>query len=384
MLTCDGHFVFPVHQQILLAVGLAVFCYCVVLGCIFCCRRRKSISSEDKEAIFLSPCPVSKASATLTHTPCTQPVKQQYEELDGDVLEYPSLKSSSSPSEDDLTALPCDPSPTRSAKLVQSPKSNVPMRLLSSPAVPCSPDKSPRHGRASLPSLTKLSFVSKSCRAMGRRRTVSGESFAYSESTHLTAGDARAAVQQEESCLSQYGSNSSSVSSKSAPLLHFSLLFSSACGTLVVKILGILLDSRKRNGVFVRVSLPPLCPVPQEIVPRRRSLSPDPHSQSFVLQVGSVEELRTCTLKLAVHSRDFSGLREATLGLVELPCDQMDWEPDIMTTHTRQLSPPKRKLKKVHRGSRHLLICCMLYVTALLSWESHKNYDETQIRKEQI
>ncbi|AWP01946.1 putative synaptotagmin-5-like [Scophthalmus maximus] len=335
-----------VHLQILLAVGLAVFCYCLVLGCVFCCRRRKSVSSEDKEAVFLSPHPHERVTVTLTPTPRTQPVKQQYEELDGDVLEFPPAKSSSSPSDDDLTALPFDPSPTRSAALAQSPGSSHPMRRLSSPAVPCLPRKPQSHGRASLPSLTKLNLVSKSRRATGRRSTVSSESFLYSESSRLTAAAAAAPPQQEQPSLSQYGSHSLSIPSKPAPLLHFSLLFSSAGGTLAVSILGLSGASRRRSGVFVRASLPPLCPSPQQSASRRRSLSPDLHSQSFVLQVGSAEELRTCTLRLAVYSRDFSGLREAALGEVELPCEQMDWEPDVTTTYTRQLSPPKSKLKK--------------------------------------
>ncbi|XP_056244249.1 synaptotagmin-5 [Seriola aureovittata] len=333
-----------VHLQILLAVGLAVFCYCLVLGCVLCCRRKKRASSEDKEAVFLSPHPAERVTVTLTPSPCTQPVKQQYEELDGDVLEFPSSKSSSSPSEDDLTALPFDTNPTSSAELVQSLGSSSSMRRLSTPAVPYSPSKPQSHGRASLPSLTKMNLVSKSRRAMGRRSTVSGESFLYSESSRLTAGAARAPTQQGE--LSRYGSNSLSIPSKPAPLLHFSLLFSSACGTLAVNILGFSGASRRRSGVFVRVSLPPLCPSPQQMASRRRSLSPDLHSQSFVLQVGSVEELCTCTLRLAVYSRDFSGLRETALGVVELLCEQMDWEPDITTTYTRQLSPTKNKLKK--------------------------------------
>uniref|UniRef100_A0A3Q3L3K3 Synaptotagmin-4-like n=2 Tax=Mastacembelus armatus TaxID=205130 RepID=A0A3Q3L3K3_9TELE len=220
------------------------------------------------------------------------------------------------------------------------------MRRLSTPAVPCSSNKPQTHGRASLPSLTKLSLVSKSRRAMGRRSTVSGESFLYSESSRLTAGTARAPTQQGEPCLSQYGSNSLSIPSKPAPLLHFSLLFSSTYGTLVVNILGLFGASRRRSGVFVRASLPPLCPSPQQISSRRRSLSPDLHRHSFVLQVGSVEELRTCTLRLAVYSKDFSGLREAALGVVDLSCEQIDWEPDTTITFTRQLNPTKSKLKK--------------------------------------
>lgn len=333
----------------MLAVGLAVFCYCLVLGCILCCRRRKSASPEDKEAVCSSPHPAEKVTVTLTPSLCTQPVKQQYEELDGDVLEFPSSKSSYSPSEDDLTALPFDASPPSPAELLQSPK-----RRLSTPADPCSPSKSQTHGRASLPSLTKLSLVSKSRRAMGRRSTVSGESFLYRESSRLTA--AKAPIQQVDPCLSQYGSNT--LPSKSAPLLHFSLLFSSVHGTLVVNILGLSGASRKRGGVFVRVSLPPLCPCPQQMPSRRRSLNTDLHSQNFVLQVDSVEELRPCTLRLAVYSRDFSGLREAALGVVELPCEQMDWEPDTTATYIRQLSPVKSKLKKV--GHLFILLLCAL------------------------
>ncbi|XP_068613472.1 synaptotagmin-4 [Brachionichthys hirsutus] len=336
-----------IHLQVLLAVGLAVFCYCLVLGCVFCCRRRKSASPEDKEAVFSSsPHPAERVTVMLTPSLCTQPVKQQYEELDGDVLEFPSSKSSSSPSEDDFSTLPFDPSPIRSAELVQSLVTSFPMPRLSTPPVPCSPNKHASHGRASLPSLTKLSLVSKSRRAMGRRSTVSGESFLYGESSQLTAGAAGSSRPPGESCISQYGSSSLSIPSKPTPLLHFSLLFSSVFGTLVINILGLSGSSRRRSGVFVRASLPPLCPSPQQVASRRRSLSPDLNSQSFVLPVGSVEELRTCTLRLAVCSRDFAGLREAALGVVELPCDQLDWETDTTTTYIRQLTPAKTKLKK--------------------------------------
>ncbi|XP_029000873.1 synaptotagmin-5 [Betta splendens] len=321
-----------VHQQILLAAGLAVFCYCLVLGCILCCRRRKRVSSEDKKAVF-SPHAAESVSVTPPPLLCTQPVKQQYEELDGDVLDFPSSKSSSPPSEDALAALPPGP-----AEPAPPPRAAFPMRRLSTPA-PGSPSKAQTHGRASLPSLTKLNLVSRSRRAMSRRSTVSGESFLYSESSQLTSGAAARSPSGP-----QYGSSSLSIAPKFAPLLHFSLLFSSVYGTLVVSILGLSGTSRKRGGVLVRASLPPLCPSPQQVSSRRRSISPE--LQSLVLQVGSVEELRTCTLRLAVYTRDFSGLREAALGAVELPCGQMDWEPDTMSTYTRQLSPTKSKLKK--------------------------------------
>ncbi|XP_041646561.1 synaptotagmin-4 [Cheilinus undulatus] len=383
-----SQYTLPVHLQILLAVGLAVFCYCLVLGCILCCRRKKkSVSSEDKEAVYLSPHRAERVTVTLTPSPCTQPVKQQYEELDGDVLEFPSSKSSSSPSEDDLPALPFDSSPNRSAE--QSPGSSFSMRRLSTPAVPCSPGKRSSHGRASLPSLTKLSLVSKSRRSVGRRSTVSGASFLYNENSQLTTSAVGASGQQGEPSQSQYGSNSLSIPSKSAPLLHFSLLFSSACGTLVVNILGLSGASRRRSGVFVRASLPPLCPSPQQVASRRRSLSPDLHSQSFVLQVGSVDELRTCTLRLAVYSRDFSGLREAALGVVELPCEHVEWEPDSTTTYTRQLVPTKSKLKKSVSsqealGQRKGSVCvprALGQLFILLQYQSLANRIKVMVRK---
>jgi hypothetical protein len=65
--------------------------------------------------------------------------------------------------------------------------------------------------------------------------------------------------------------------------------------------------------------------------------------------VGSVEELRACTLRLAVISRDFSGLRETALGELEMPCGEMDWEPDTTVPYTRELTPTRSRLKKVTR-----------------------------------
>lgn len=322
-------------MQIVLAVVLAVLCYSLVVVCILCCRRKKKGTSPvDKEAVLLSPHP---PIVTLTPSQCTHPIKQQYEELDGDVLDFPLSKSSSSPSEDDLCALPSDTSLTRSPGLLLSPGSSAPVRRLSSPALSYPSKKSPVHGRASLPSLTKLSLMSRSKRTKGRRSTVSGESFLCSEGSSLNSdpqlGDG-----------AQYGSVSSG--SKPCPLLHFSLLFSSAHGTLLVNILGVSGTSRKRSGVFVRASLPPMCSSPQPLPSRRRSLSPELHNQSVVLQVGPMDELRLCTLRLAVYTRDFSGLREAMLGLVEMPCEQMDLTPDTTCTFTREITPTKTKLKK--------------------------------------
>ncbi|XP_072321852.1 synaptotagmin-5 [Eucyclogobius newberryi] len=374
-----SHYPIGVHLQIVLAVGLAVLCYSVVLLCILCCRKKKKvISSEDKEAIFLSPYP---PAVTLTLSQCTQPIKQQYEELDGDVLDFPLSKSSSSPSEDDLSALPSDHSPSHSPGLLLSPGVSVPLRRLSSPVIPCPPELSPVHGRSSLPSLTKLSLMSRSKRAKGRRSTVSGESFLSSEGSSLTS-------EPQLRDGSQYGAVPTG--SKHSPLLHFSLLFSSAHGTLVVNILSVSGTSKKRSSVFVRASLPPLCPSPQPLSStRRRSLSPEVHSQSVLLRVGPVEELHVCTLRLAVYSKDFSGLREAMLGLVEMPCEQMDLTSDTTCTFTREITPTKNKLKKsvssqetlVHRKTSVCVPKVLGQVFILLQYQSLAQRIKLMVRK---
>ncbi|KAG7467985.1 hypothetical protein MATL_G00137980 [Megalops atlanticus] len=351
-----SHFAFDVHLQVLLGVGLAVFCFCLILGCILCWRRGKSRPPEDKEAaLSLPPAPVEHVNLALSSSPSTGtiPIKQQYEELEGDVLEYPPSFGCPSPSEDDFTALPFVPRPRAGSEVNEHPKSCFPLRRLSTPVAPSTPYKPMVHGRASLPSLPKLGLVSKTRRALERRCTVTGDSFLYGEHSRLTGPAPRSpsshsALQSlsapEEPPLLHYGSSSSC--SKPPPRLHFTLLFGPARGTLTVTVLSLSGAARRLGGVFVRASLPPLRPAPLQVSARRRSLSPEFQSQSFVLQVGSVEELRGCTLQLAVFARDFSGLREVAVGDLELPCGDIDWEPDHTITFTKDLRPAKYRLKK--------------------------------------
>ncbi|KAK7913528.1 hypothetical protein WMY93_013739 [Mugilogobius chulae] len=222
--------------------------------------------------------------------------------------------------------------------------------------------------------------MSRSKRTKGRRSTVSGESFLCSEGKSLTSEP-----QLREA--SQYGTVS--IGSKPPSLLHFSLLFSSSHGTLVVNILGVSGTSKKRSHVFVRASLPPLCPSPQPLSSRRRSLSPELHSQSVLLHVGPMEELNVCTLRLAVYSRDFSGLREAMLGLVEISCEQMDLTPDTTCTFTREITPTKSKLKKsvssqetlVHRKTSVCVPKVLGQVFILMQYQSVAQRIKLMVRK---
>ncbi|XP_022535544.2 synaptotagmin-11 [Astyanax mexicanus] len=344
-----------VHLQILLAVGLAIFCFCLVLGCIICWRRRKSFSYSDKEAgLSLPSGTLDHVTVTLSPSPSINvlPIKQQYEELDGDVLDYPPQDSSSTPSEDDLSSLSrvqVDPKGPQ--------KSSFPLRRLSSPVLCSSPSKLSVRGRASLPSIPKLGLVSKTRRALDRRSTVAGDNFLCTENSKLTSGDQQGALSsspygsspQWEPSSPKYGSSSrrSSISSKQPPSLHFTLLFSPAEGTLTVTVLGLFRASRRVSGATVRASLPPVCPAALQGVPaRRHSLSPEPQAQVLTLQAGSLEELKSCTLRLVAYGKDFSGLRETPLGDLELTCAEMDWEADAAVMYNLQLNPARRRLKK--------------------------------------
>lgn len=337
--------VVSVHLQILLAVGLAVFCFGLVLGCIICWRRRKSRSSDTKEdEFYMQSGPTDHVTLTLSSSPSIKilPVKQQYEELDGDVLDYPSEASSFTPSDDNKGSFPQD-----SSKLKVPQKSRFALRRLSTPSAPCSPFKPSVHGRASLPSIRKLSLPSKTRRALDRRSTVIGDSL-------LPDPEQMPSIQQGELSPSNYSSSlssrRSSLSNKQTPAVQFSLLFCPADGTLTVTILSVFRGPRRLSGAMVRASLPPLCPAALQAVPsRRNSLSLEPQTQTFTLEVGSVEELRACTLKLAVFGKDFSGLRETPLGELELNCSEMDWEPDTIITYSRQLNPARRRVKKVQK-----------------------------------
>ncbi|XP_041917751.1 synaptotagmin-4 [Alosa sapidissima] len=423
-----------VHVQILLAVGLAILCFFLVLGCFLCWRRRKSRLLNDKEAALSLPPLTSDPTATATVAPSAWPsigllpVRQQYEELEGDVLDFPALSpspsatSASPPSEDGLSVQGLAPRPRSSSDLHESSSTSAsalarascfPLRRLSSPAAPCSPLRSPSpspsssisHGRASLPSIPKLGLVSRTKRALERRCSVaadgsvpSGEgsrltcpqpaSTALSTSPQLTYGSASSSS-TDSSSTSSFALGPSVVTSKPGPLLHFTLLFSPSSGMLSLTVLGISGAPRRLGGVFVRASLPPLHPTAVQASTRRRSLSPEFQSQSFQLDVGDIDALRGATLRLAAFCRDFSGLREAPLAELELPCAELDWEPDTTITCTRQMELVKRRLRKSVSsqetlGGRRMSVCApralgQLFV--LLQYQTVAHRIKVMVRK---
>ncbi|XP_076851132.1 uncharacterized protein LOC143501578 isoform X2 [Brachyhypopomus gauderio] len=308
----------------------------------------KFLPSDEKKAGFSSPSPpVDLVTVNLNSCPSINilPIKQQYEALEGDVFAHPSQNRSVTPSDDDVNTLP-----HASADVKGLQKPQVPLRRLSSPVIPVIPASSSTkiaHGRTSLPSIRKLSLVSKKGRAVERRSTVTSDNFLYTESSQLTSGDRSSpSGTQGELYTSQYGSSSSSRhgSSKQPPSLHFTSFFSPAKSSLTVTVLGVFRSSRRVTGMVVRASLSPICPGSLQGAPlRRQSLNPEPQPQVFTLKAASAEELQACVLRLAVFCKDFPGLRETALGELELRCADVVWDPDTTITYHRQIT---RVLKK--------------------------------------
>lgn len=345
-----------VHLQILLAVGLAVLCFCLLIGCIFCYYHCKLHPKDDKEAgLSVPPPPVDHVTITLSPSPSivTQPIKQQYEELDGDVLDFPSINSSS---EDDISM----------TSLPGPQKSRFSLRRLSSPVITCKLGKPAIRGRSSLPTIPKLSLSVKS------HSRVDDDS--NSENSKIKVYNDR-----------HYGS------SRSTPSISFTLLYSSSNSRLTVSVLGVFRGSRRLSGMQVTACLPPLCPETLQAgrkQRRRRSLSAECPAQVFSLQVWSVQELQTCTLRLSISSRDFSGLRETPLGELEMSCADIQWESDHTFSLTRQLNPARRRLRKSQScqaavGAPVSLLRSLGQILILLQYQSLAHRIKVMVRKAQ-
>ncbi|MGH0122451.1 UNVERIFIED_CONTAM: hypothetical protein FKN15_004489 [Acipenser sinensis] len=346
-----------VHLQTLLGVGLAVLCFCLIFGCILCWRRERSrpcqdkSSSSDHVALDLDPAFSRKISPT---SPI--PIKQQYQELEGDVLEYPAQPpcSCSYPSPEHKFR------PRSSSELETNYKTSYQLQrqnnLSSSEKSP--PFKPGCHGRASLPTIPKFNLVSKTKRALERRCTITGAAFIYNEHSKLNSPGA-----SEHSKLKSPGARLltsrvrqshtlpgeiSEISGKVPPRIQFSLFFSPNDGSLTVSVLSLANVPRKigvNGGCYVRLSLLPCCLEPLQTSVRRRSLNPE-FREDFRFEVGAVEELRGCTLRMAVFSKDFPSLRASCLGEMLFPCGQVEWGTDQPTNYSQELSSTKTKLKK--------------------------------------
>ncbi|XP_053175839.1 uncharacterized protein syt18b [Scomber japonicus] len=334
-----------VHLQILLLVGLIVFCLCLVLGCILCWRTSQICQVKHKEPVT-SPVTAPAEPVVFAQSPppsaATTTSRQQYEELDGDTLEYPSTFSSPAPSEGEFSSQPF-PNLARSASERKDHRSYFSLRRLSQPlSSPLYKPIDPSH--RSMPSFPKLGLLSKTCKALQRRCTVTGDSISYNEDSRLTSSSAVSPSMPEEPIPLVPLSYGSSCKQRIAPkpCLHFTMAFSPEQQTLTITFLSFTGISHRLEDVSVLGSMPPLYPFPTQ-ASIQSSLSPEPYSRVLTLKVSSVEELQKCTLRVAVYTRELPNQRGTTLGELEAECGERDWKSGREFHFMRELNPDKKK-----------------------------------------
>lgn len=319
-------------------------CVSLILGCIISWLKTRHKPPEDKKTVRTPPPPDSVDHVTVALSPAplsgTTFTKLQYEELEGAVQDYPSALESSTPSDDELTA----------ASEVN--KSCFQMRRLSSPSVSSSLYKPMASGRSSLPSFPILSLLTKTRKVLEQHCTVAGDSYSFREHRRLTIPNTRSpcalsplqaqGLLQDEPLFPNYGSNYCSETSD--PFLHFTLTFSSTQNTLTVSIVGITNAVHRLEEVIVQAKLPPLCPGPLDISAHDYNLSSGLYKNNLVINVGSLEGLKGCMLRLAIFKQD--NTKTSLFEELEVSCGSLDWTPDRPVSCVRELRQVADKSKK--------------------------------------
>uniref|UniRef100_A0A4W3IIA6 C2 domain-containing protein n=1 Tax=Callorhinchus milii TaxID=7868 RepID=A0A4W3IIA6_CALMI len=309
--------------MVLLGAGLAFLCFCLIISCAICWRKRKNSScNNDKEQtperIILEPSPTLPGQTSA-------PVKQQYEEVEGEVLDYPTYDA------DDLP--------------VFEPESEFKRSLHSRPSLPS------LHGRASLttvPVVQKQSLAAKTKRMLERRCTVSGDGSLYNEHTKLR----RASARLTSSILGHSQTmpdDLAGIKSKPRPALHFTLFYSAYEVTLTVAVISVAnLPKRFGSGCdsYVKVYLLPRFLEPQQTAVHRKSLNPE-YRECFQFSGYTLDEVKGFTLRFATYVKEFHSFKDTFVGEVLFPCEQGDWKPDVPSTYIKELTATKTKLKKV-------------------------------------
>ncbi|XP_018108438.1 synaptotagmin-4 isoform X2 [Xenopus laevis] len=272
-----------VHLQILLVAGLALFCFCLLLGCAICWHQRHrsdslhSLSETDKELEE-----ISVRSAAV-------PIPTCYQDMD-----------------EDITAQSVDHG------------EDVPTRGL--------------YSRASLSSLHRIS--SKTKRMLHRHSTLAVD---YSQERDNVKLVRMSASRTDPSGLSK-------TKHKSHPFLHFSLHYSLEEESLTVTVTGLSNLPKKfhqKRESLVRVYLMPGFIEPLPAV----NEGPD-KGQKFLFCKYSPEQMKELTLRLAVYAQEKQSLREGFIGDVLFSCTDIDWQSQQPCVFTKELSVTKTKLKK--------------------------------------
>ncbi|XP_013876950.1 uncharacterized protein syt18b [Austrofundulus limnaeus] len=322
-----------VHLQILLLVGLTVFCLTLILGCIICCTKSQICSGEDKASVTSAQAPVEPVTPAQNRlsTGTTTASRQLYVELEGDPSEYPSTFTSPAPSQEEfLPGLFSDRAQPACEENQQATSCFSPRRF-SSP-LQTAPLYKPMHpSRASLPSLPKLGLLTKTCKALQKRSSATEDNRPYNEHSRLNRHRMSSAFMPENSIPLvplNYGSNAVSKQLfSSKPCLHFTMAFSADQQTLAVTVLNLTGMPQGLEGLTVLGSLPPLhtSPTPAAF---RSGLGHKSEGLVLFLNVSSEEELQTCELRLAVNEQRTHRAEGSTLGEVEVKCGGRDWRPE--------------------------------------------------------
>lgn len=341
-----------VHLQILLLVGLIIFCLSLILGCVLCWRKSQICSVKDKDPEMLAATPPEPVTFTQSSHPsaAATAARQQYEEMDGDLLEFPSTFTSPGPSELEFTSQPISNQTPAASEQMEQPKLNFSLRRLSTPPLTSPLYKPIDASHASLFMFPKLGLLSKTRKAMQRRCTINGDSLSYNEHSRLTDLKAVSASMPEEPVPLTPLSYGSCASCKKAispkPCLHFTMAFSPEEQMLTVTVLNMSGTPYELEDVSVLGSLPPLytCPIKASL---QSSLSHEPHSLVLLLKVSSVSDLQRCTLNIAVHTQEPHDWRATALGELETKCGERDWIGEPLFHISQELIPNEWTLKKV-------------------------------------
>lgn len=317
-----------------------VFCLTLILGCVLCLRDSTAKYPENKEDSASPPLPPAADHVTLAVVPSISleatSIKVQYDELEQDVSDYPSAFGSSTPSDDDFSAMSFTSRPQLTSELNKESKSCFPLRRLSSPTLSSPLYRPMATGRSSLHSFPKPGLLAKTQKVLKRHCTASWDTRPNSESIRLTTPSpvspcALSGVQTEgrllqKPLLPNYGSNL--CTENPDPCLHFTLTFSPAQRTITIALLSLTGTLHRLEGVMVQASLLPLWSGPLEVSGQHRCL---------VLEVSTLEELQNCTLRLAVFTQEISAAKASLLGTLEVHCGTIDWISDRPIACTRPL-----------------------------------------------
>ena len=307
---------------------------------------------KDKDPVTTAPAPAEPVTFAQALPPpaVTAVSRQHYAELGSEILDYPSTFTSPAPSESEFSSLPSSTRPAAASERKEQQKSYFSLRRLSTPPLtsPLYKPIDPTH--VSLPALPKLGLLSKTCKALQRRRTVTGGSISYNEHSRLTSPSAACPFMPEEPiplAPLSYGSSASCqqpISPK--PCLHFTMAFSQEQQTLAVTVLSLTGTPHRLEDVSVLGSLPPLYPCPIQAT-AQSSLSPETHSLVLLFKVISVKELHRCALRIAVYTQETPSPGRTAVGELEVECRGRDWRAGNPFHFTKELYPHKWNLKKV-------------------------------------